>query len=113
MKIEKYGRIKNSNCGAEQDHVTVGIFCLLSRQGQMQDKKLETQVFLAYLLALLSFAGLSRFHLLEASALGLTVGLTIGGAESIDEGVTMGLSGWFQWNVLMSLRRCSTAKAGS
>ncbi len=35
------------------------------------------------LLALLSFAGLPRFRLLEGSALGLTVGLAIGGAESM------------------------------
>ncbi len=51
-------------------------------------------VFLARLLALLSFAGLPHFHLLEASALDLIVGLTIGGAEFIGRKVAVGFSGW-------------------
>ncbi len=92
--------------------MNVGIFFLLLRQGQKQDKKLEAQVFLARLLALLSFIGLPRFCLLEASALGLTVSLTIGGVESIGGEVTVGLSRWSWWKVLMNLRRCSTAKVG-
>ncbi len=71
----------------------VGIFCLLSRQSQKRDKKLEVQVFLARLLALLSFIGLPRFCLvLEASAIGLAVGLAISGAESIDKEVTVSFS---------------------
>ena len=77
--------------------MTEGIFCLLLRQGQKRDKKLKVQVFLVYLLAPLFFAGLSCFCLiLKASALivGLTVGLTISGAESIDREVTLSLSGW-------------------
>ncbi len=90
-------RIENSNCGAERsgDHVTKGIFCLLLRQSQKRGNKLEVQVFLARLLAPLSFVGLPCFHLVfEASALGLTVGLAIGGAESIGKKVAIGLSGW-------------------
>ncbi len=55
--------------------------------------KLEVQIFLVLLLALLSFAGLLRFRLLEASALGLTRDLAIGGAESIGGEVAIGLSG--------------------
>ncbi len=93
--------------------MTVGIFYLLSRQGQKRDKKLEVQVFLVRLLALLSFIGLPRFCLFEASTLGLTLGLAIGRAESIGGVVTVGLSGWSRWKVLMSLSRCSTAEAGS
>ncbi len=69
--------------GVEWDHVTVGIFCLLSKQGQKRDKKLEVQVFLALLC----------FSLLEVSALGLTVGLAIGGVESIGREVTVDFFG--------------------
>ncbi len=93
-------RIEKSNCraersGAERDHVIVGIFCLLLRQGQKRDKKLEVRIFLAHLLALLSFADLPCFCLvLEASALGLTVGLAIGEAESIGREIAVGFSGW-------------------
>ncbi len=65
------------------------------RQGQKRDKKLEVQLFLARLLVLLALAGLSRFRLVvEASALGLTVGLAIGGTESIGGEVAVGFSGW-------------------
>ncbi len=43
----------------------------------------------------LALAGLPRFRLvLEASALGLTVGLAIGGAESMGGEVAVGFSGW-------------------
>ncbi len=90
------GRIEKSNYGAERsgDHVTEGILCLLSRQYQKQDKKLEVQVFLARLLAPLALAGLSRFYLvLEASVLGLTISLAIVGAESIGGEVAVGFSG--------------------
>ena len=95
------------------DHVTEESFCLLSRQGQKRDKKLGVQLFLARLLVPLALAGRPRFRLVLASALGLTVGLAIGGAESIGGEVAVGFSGWSRWKVLMSLRRCSTAKAGS
>ncbi len=64
------------------------------------------------LLAPLSFASLPHFCLLEVSALGLTVGLAIGGAESISGEVAVGLSRWLQWKVLMSLQRCSIAEVG-
>ncbi len=97
MKIEKCGRIENQNAGrsgTEGGHVTRGIFCLLLRQGQKRDQKLEVQLFLACLLVPLSLAGLPRFCLvLETSALGLTVGLAIGGAESIGGEIAVGLSG--------------------
>ncbi len=75
--------------------MTMGIFCLLSRQSQKRDKKLEVQVFLACLLVPLVFAGLPRFCLvLEASALSLIVGFATGKAESIGREVAIGLSGW-------------------
>ncbi len=81
--------------------MTEGIFCLLLKQGQKQDKILEVQLFLARLLAPLSFAGLLCFYLvLEASALivglavGLAVGFAIDGAEFIGGEVVVGLSGW-------------------
>ncbi len=97
-KNREVGRIENQTAvlsGAEQDHVIGGIFCLLLRQGQKLDKKLEVQVFLARLLVLLSFAGLPRFRLmLEASVLSLTIGLTIGEAETIGGEVAVGFSGW-------------------
>ena len=71
-----------------------GIFCLLLRQDQKQEKKLEVQVFLARLLMSLSFARLLCFCLvLEASALGLTISFAIDGAESISRKVAIGLSG--------------------
>ncbi len=92
--------------------MTEGILCLLLRQGQKRGKKLEVQVFLARLLAPLALAGLPHFRLMiEAS--GLTVGLAIGEAKSIGREVAVGFSGWSQWKVLMSLRRCSTAEVGS
>ena len=64
--------------------MTEGIFCLLLRQSQKRDKKLEFQLFLARLLVLLALAGRPHFCLvLEALALGLTIGLAIGRTESI------------------------------
>ncbi len=47
-----------------------------------------------YLLALLFLAGLPHLYLLEASALGLTVGLTINGAELIGGEIAIELFGW-------------------
>ncbi len=75
--------------------MTEEIFCLLLRQCQKQDKKLEVQLFLACLLVPLVLAGRPCFRLLlKASGLtvGLTVGLAIGGAESIGGEVVIGLS---------------------
>ncbi len=70
------------------------IFYLLLKQSQIQNKKLEVQVFLIPLLVSLSFAGLLHFCLvLETSALGWTIGLTIGGAKLISKKVTVGLLG--------------------
>ncbi len=66
------------------------------------------------LLVSLALADLPRFRLvLESSALGLTVSLAIGGAESIGGKVTVSFSRWSWWKVLMSLRRCSIAEVGS
>ncbi len=77
--------------GVERDHVTMRMFCLLSRQGQKQDKKLEAQVFLACLLVPPSFVSLPCFCLvLEASVLGLTISFIIGRAESISKKVAVG-----------------------
>ena len=79
--------------GAEQKSRDWGVFCLLLRQGQKQDKKPKTQVFLARLLAPLSFAGLLCLCLmLVVAALGLTVGLAIGEVELIGKKVAVGLS---------------------
>ncbi len=43
------GNMEKLHCEVE-DYVTKAIFCLLLRQGQKQDKKLEVQLFLVYLL---------------------------------------------------------------
>ncbi len=110
-------RIEKSNFGVEWsgDYVTEEIFCLLLKQGQERDKKLEVQLFLVRLLAPLSFTDLPRFCLvLKASILivGLAVGLAIGGAKSIGKKIAVSLSGWSWWKVLISLQRCNIAKAG-
>ncbi len=74
-----------------ENHVTEGIFCLLLRQSQKRDKKLVVQLFLARLLVPLALIGRPCFRLvIEAS--GLTVGLAIGGAESIGGEVTVSFS---------------------
>ncbi len=90
-----------------------GNLLLAIETGLKTRKKLEVQVFLVHLLALLSFGGLPRFRLLEVSVLGLTVGLAIGGAESMGGEVAVGFSGWSRWKLVMSLRRCITAEVGS
>ncbi len=75
--------------------MTEEIFYLLLRHGQKRDKKLEVQLFLVCLLVLLALAGRPHFCLvLEVSALGLAVGLTIGGAESMGGKVAVGFSRW-------------------
>ena len=61
---------------------------------------------------LLASAGWPCFHLLFR-ALGLTVGLAIGGAISIGVEVTAGLSGFCLWKVLTNLQRCWMVKADS
>ncbi len=95
QKVQKNRKIKLwSRAERSGDHVTVGIFCLLSRQGQKRDKKQEVQVFLVRLLAPLFFAGLPCFCLmLETSALGLTLSLTISEAEFISGEVAVDFSG--------------------
>ncbi len=80
--------------GVERDYVTEKIFCLLSKQGQKRDKKLEVQPFLARLLVSLALAGRPRFRLVLEASIGLIVGLAVGGAESIGRKVAVGLSGW-------------------
>ena len=73
------------------------IFCLLSKQDQKQDKKLEIQLFLTYLLVPLALADQSCFSLvLEVSALSLTIGFAISRAEFISEKIAVGFSKWFQ-----------------
>lgn len=73
--------------------MTEKIFCLLLEQGQKQNKKLEVQVFLTCLLVSLALAIWP--HFLEASVLGLIIGLAIIRAEFIGKKVAVGLSGWF------------------
>ena len=76
--------------------MTEGIFCLLLRQSQKQDKKLEVQLFLVRLLVLLALANRPYFSLmLEVSALGLTIGLAIDRTESIGGKIAIGFSGGF------------------
>ena len=72
--------------------MTEEIFCLLLRQGQKQDKKLEVELFLACLLVLL--AGQLRFCLmLKTLALDLTISLAIGGSKLISREVAVSLLG--------------------
>lgn len=55
-------------------------------------KKQEVQLFFANLLLLLTLDAWASFYLiLEDSALGLTIGLAIGGSELIGEEITIGL----------------------
>ncbi len=73
-----------------------GIFYLLLRQYQKQDKKLEVQLFLGRLLALLALANRPRFCLiLEVSALNLIVDLTISKAKSMGKEVA---ASFFEWS---------------
>ncbi len=73
--------------------MTERISCLLLRQGQKRDKKLEVQLFLARLLVPLALTGRPCFCLvIEAS--GLIVGLAINGAEFIGGEVAVSFSGW-------------------
>ena len=56
------------------------------------ENKQKVQFFLARLLALL--AGRHRFRLVVDLAVGLTIGLAIGGAELMDEKVAVGFLRW-------------------
>ncbi len=96
-----------------ENHVTEEIFCLLLKQSQKRDKKLEVQFFLVQLLVLLALAGWPCFCLALEAFVGFTVGFAIGGAEFIGGEVAVDLSRWSWWKMLMSLRMCSIAKAGS
>ncbi len=111
LKNQKIKLLSRAERSGAENHVTEGIFCLLLRYGQKQDKQLVVQLFLVRLLVPLALAGRPHFRLvIEAS--GLTVGLAIGGAEFIGGEVAVGFSGWSRWKVLMSLQRCSTAEVG-
>ena len=96
-KNREVGKIKIeiAEQGRAGDHVTEEFFCLLSKQSQRHDKILEAQLFLVRLLVPLALASQPRFCLmLVTSALGLTLGLAIGGAESIGREVAVGFSRW-------------------
>lgn len=73
--------------------------------------KLKARVFLVRLLALLTFAGQSRFCLV--GLLSLIIGLAIDGPVLIDGKLAIDLSGWSLWNELMSFLRCYTVEIGS
>ncbi len=82
-----------------------GLFSLLSKQCQKQDKKSEVQLSLMYLLMLLALADWLQFCLvLEASALGLTIDLAIGGMESMNKEVAIDFFRCFLWKVMTSLQ---------
>lgn len=67
------------------------LFCMLLRQGQKYDKKLEIQLFLVRLLVLLTLSNrLCVCLVLEASALGLTVSLAIARVELIGKKIVIG-----------------------
>ncbi len=74
--------------------MTEGIFCLLLKQGQKQDKKLEVQLFLVCLLVLLALARRPRFCLALETSVGFIVGLAVGEVESIGGEVAVGLLEW-------------------
>ncbi len=84
--------------------MTKEIFCLLLRQGQNQDKKLEVQLFLVRLLVSLALASQLRFCLvLEAPGLSLTIGLAISKVKSIGGEIAVSLLEWSWWKVVTSL----------
>ncbi len=96
QEVQKNRKIKLRG-KVERDHMTEEIFCLLLRQGQKQDKKLEVQVFLVHLLIPLSFASLPCFRLMLAnSAHGMAIGLAISATEFIGGEVIIDFSGWSQ-----------------
>lgn len=64
--------------------------CFWERQGQKQDKSLNSQLFLVYLIPL-AWAGCPCFCLVAAS---LMVGLAIGEAVSIRDDVTISFLEW-------------------
>ena len=70
----------------------------------------KVQFFLACMLALL--AGRPHFRLVVDLAIGLTLGLAIGGAELIGGEFAVGFLRWSLWNELISFLRCCTAKTG-
>ncbi len=52
---------------------------------------------------LLALSGWPHFCVVLEAFVGLTVGVTIGGAESISKEVAIGFFGWSWWKILMSL----------
>ncbi len=69
-------------------------------RGPKPKRKSKVQLFFARLLEPLAFAGLPRFCLAaecseKGLVVGLTVGLALGGAKSVEGGVAVGFSGCF------------------
>ena len=62
-KKPKGGKIERSNCRAEQsgNHMTEEIFCLLLRQDQKQDRKLEVLTFFYTFTSVVDFGQLETF----------------------------------------------------
>ncbi len=104
----KLRRKKPKNRGIEK--VERGKSCRWSEghRGPKPKRKSKVQLFFPRLLAPLAFAGLSRFRLAaegfgKSLAVGLTIGLVLGGAESIGGEVAVGFSGCSLWKLLTSL----------
>ncbi len=107
-KIKLLSEVKWSRV---ENHITEGIFCMLLRQDQKQEKKPEVQLFLARLLVPLALASQPRFCLvLEILALDLTIGLAIARTKSMGGGVAVGFSGWSWWKVLISCKGVALLK---
>ena len=75
------------------------------------ENKQKVQFFLACLLAFL--ASWPCFRLMIDMAVGLTIGLAIGGAESTGRKIAVGFLGWSLWKKLISFLRCFPAEIGS
>lgn len=73
--------------------MTDEIFCLVSRQGQQQDKDLEARSFVAYLLIPLALAVWLCFCLIAAALMVLLIGLAINGAMFAGGEIAVGLFG--------------------
>ena len=89
-----------------------------SHPGPKPKRKSKVQLIFPRLLTPLVFVGLPYFCLAADSsrkdlAIGLTVGLALGGAELVGGEVAVGFSGCSLWKVLTSLQRCWMADAGS
>ena len=74
--------------------MTERIFCLLLRQSQKREKKLEVQLFLVRLQVLLALAQPYFYLMFKTSVIGLIVNLAINGAESISGKVGISFFGY-------------------